>query len=480
MRTLLAALAWLVLLSSAVALADDACLSGVSSLGDRRGLESLRADVDASCPCASAASRGAYQRCARAVIRDAVDAGTLRQRCRSTATRIVRGAVCGSTDVACGRFKPAARDPRSCRVKKPARCHDSGRFDEEPCANETHCADVVDWTASTCIDVRASGPFDPGVRVVPFTKQTVLKYCTGGSGDCSAQPFGPGCRCGGDGECQSNVCEKQSRTLDTAIWYPAPAGSGSIQGPYDAIPDAPLAAGAAPFPLVLFSHGSCGYPYQSTFLTALLATHGFVVAAPPHPGNTVFEFPACGSPAAQVSSAAERPADVIFVLDQMLAADQDPGSPFYGAIDESRVGMSGHSFGGFTTYLVVAEDARFRVALPMAPAVPGSPVLTVPSLTMLGSIDSVVSDPTIRAAYDAAHTPKFSVEIADAGHYAFSNFCFPSPDCNPPTTLTQDEAHELVVRYALPFLEVYLAGDLRFLPFLAPPGVTGVTYDAQP
>ena len=70
----------------------------------------------------------------------------------------------------------------------------------------------------------------------------------------------------------------------------------------------------------------------------------------------------------------------------MLAADLDPGSPFYSAIDEARLGMSGHSFGGFTTYLVISLDARFITAMPLAPAVPGMPVLDVPSLTMLGAL----------------------------------------------------------------------------------------------
>ena len=37
-----------------------------------------------------------------------------------------------------------------------------------------------------------------------------------------------------------------------------------------------------PFPLVLFSHGFCGYRQQSSFLTTTIASWGFVVAAPTH------------------------------------------------------------------------------------------------------------------------------------------------------------------------------------------------------
>jgi predicted dienelactone hydrolase len=268
--------------------------------------------------------------------------------------------------------------------------------------------------------------------------------------------------------------------LQTTVWYPASAGSGPIDPGTGGVLDAPLDPSGGPYPLLVFSHGSCGFPNQSTFLTARLATYGFIVVAPPHPGNTLLEFPSCGTAAAQLTSFIERPHDVVFALDTMLAANDDVSSPFHGAIDPARLGMSGHSFGGLTTYLAVGIEPRFKVALPMAPAVIGTPILTIPSMNMFGDIDSLVNLPAIRTAYANAHAPKFLVEIADTGHYAFSNGCFPSPDCAPPATLTQDEAHERVLRYALPFLEVYLAGDERFRPFLASPAGPGYALQAQP
>jgi len=339
---------------------------------------------------------------------------------------------------------------------------------------------VVDWTAGTCADVRDLGPFAPGVRIITFTKQSEYTYCQGGTGNCTMAPYGPGCACGMASSCQSGVCTQQSRALQTSIWYPAPPGSGPIDGGTGGVLDAPLDPSAGPYPLPMFSHGSCGYPNQSKFLTPLIASYGFVVAAPPHPGNTLSEFPACGTGQAQVASAIERPQDIVHVTDEMLAADLDPGSPFFNAIDEARIGMSGHSFGGFTTYLVIPLDARFITAMPLAPAVPGMPVLDVPSLTMLGQIDSVVNNPAIRNAYTNALPPKHLVEIKSAGHFAFSDLCFPGPDCNPPATLTQDEAHDAVLRYALPFLRVYLAGDESFRPFLAAPAGPGVVYQQEP
>ena len=142
--------------------------------------------------------------------------------------------------------------------------------------------------------------------------------------------------------------------------------------------------------------------------------------------------------------------------------------------------MSGHSFGGLTTYRTIPLEPRFKVAVPMAPAVVGSPVLDVPSLTMLGQIDAVVPLAPIRTAYENALPPKYLVEIANTGHFAFSDGCFASPDCNPPATLTQAEAHDDVRRWVLPFLKVYLAGDASFMPFLVPPAGPGFVLQSEP
>jgi predicted dienelactone hydrolase len=310
------------------------------------------------------------------------------------------------------------------------------------CPQQTFCSDVVTWTAGTCLDPRAAGAYGVGVRIVHLVKDSVVNPGT-------------------------------DRVLDTAVWYPIAPTSDPVDPTYQGVMNAPLLLDGAPYPLVMFSHGSCGYPAQSTFLMTELASRGYVIAAPPHPGNTINEFPTCGTGPAQAASAQERPSDIRFALDQLLAANQDGSSPFFSAIDPDRIAMSGHSFGGFTTYLAQNQDSRFKAAIAMAPAASPTFKLTVPSLTMFGTIDSVVNLPNIRSAYANSSAPKLEVEIEHAGHYAFSNACFPSTDCNPPTTLTQDEAHALVERYVLPFLQRYLIGDAAAEPFfhVAPPGV---------
>jgi predicted dienelactone hydrolase len=431
--------------------AQDACLNGAATLGDQRALAALQAAIAGDCPCASfsgAAGRHHYLGCAREEITKAVRADALRAECEKTARATVRGTACGSKRVPCGIDAPPA-DDATCRLaaaKGTHACADRRGLLETPCNAAMSCADVVQWTAGTCIDPRQPGPYGVGVRTVEMTKDSVVSPGT-------------------------------PRVLDTIVWYPTAAGAGPVDPTLHGVVNAPMDLSAAPYPLLMFSHGSCGYPAQSTFLTPLLASYGIVVAAPPHPGNTIFDgLTNCGTTSALIASLQERPSDIIFATDQLLAASADDTSPFFDGIDPQRIGMSGHSFGGLTTYLVTARDARYRIAVPMAPATLNNSALTVPSLTMFGDADTVVNLNNIRAAYDRSGAPKIEVVIAHTGHYAFSDGCFPSADCNPPTTLTQSEAHADVQRWVVPFVLRYLVGDLRDEPFLdnVPPGVSAM------
>jgi dienelactone hydrolase len=442
------ALLALVLTLRAPTRADDACLAGASALGDERAFVTLRSRLEATCPCATAKGRSPWRHCARGVLATTISDATLRGACFDAGKDLIKGADCGSKGAPCGRVPESGAV--SCRVKLARACRDRDHIDQASCADLDFCTDAVEWTAGTCSDVRVPGAFGVGVMVLPFVKQSV-------------------------------VDPTQTRELDTLVWYPTTAGAGSIDGAYQGVLDAPLDPSGAPYPIVLFSHGSCGFPSQSNFLWPLVASRGFVVVAPPHPGNTIFEFPSCGSPQSVVASAQERPKDMSFVLDQMLALNVQAGSPFFGALDQNAIAMTGHSFGGYTTYLVATQDPRITVAVPLAPAVPGThPVLTVPSLSMISTLDSYVNDDQVRMQYAAAAAPKYLVELHDTGHFAYSDGCFPSSDCNPPTTLTQDEAHVEVLRWVIPFLERYLKGDASFAAFFDPPVPPDETFEAAP
>ncbi len=420
--------------------AQDACLGEASALGDQRALAELRAGIDAACPCTGVGGAGAYRRCAKPLLADALATGALRAECAERAAADVKSASCGTAKSPCGAFA-AETATATCRIRKPAACQTRKGVVATACLAETHCSDVVAWTAGICLDARDAGPWRAGARQLVFTKPSVVN-------------------------------PSATRTLDTVVWYPT-LGTGPTDSGTGGILDAPLDA-TSPRPIVLFSHGLCGVPTQSKFLTVLLATYGYVVVAPSHPQSTAADCLAGTSNL--VASALERPVEVSSVLDQMLAANDTPGSPFSGALDASRVAMSGHSFGAFTTFKVAAQDARIDVAIPLAgyPAPP--PVLGMPLLGMIGLLDTLVSPTGFEGAWQAATGEKVLVELEHAGHYAFSDVCLPGfpVDCNYPTTLSQDEAHALVLRYVLPFLEQHLRGDASRAAFFATPAPAGV------
>jgi predicted dienelactone hydrolase len=246
----------------------------------------------------------------------------------------------------------------------------------------------------------------------------------------------------------------QPRALATRFWYPIGRSGGKSEQPQK---DAPVLRKR--WPLVIFSHGSCGTPDQSPFFTAGLASWGFVVAAPPHPGNTTFELGVCNEPQAFNDSFLNRVADVRFVIDQILAAGA--GSPFARRINPRRIGMSGHSFGGQTTLRVLAAEPRVRAGVALAPTAMNIGDLRIerPTMVIAGAIDSITPfDVDARGAYALLEGPRFLVQIANTGHCAFAGACFAlfcGKGCDP-TNLSPEEARSATLRWAVPFFLRYV------------------------
>ena len=199
--------------------------------------------------------------------------------------------------------------------------------------------------------------------------------------------------------------------------------------------DAELAEGL--FPFIAFSHGFGGHRRQSTFLCTHLASHGYVVGAVGHSGNTVtgmlelmMQIQA-GAPLPDAIETAQRfielrPADVRFMIDRVVAGAGDVGQ----AIDVGRIGMSGHSFGGWTTLMVTAADRRIRAALPLAPAGGASPLpaeplrdalrfdwgRAVPTLYLVAERDSLLPLEGMRELREKTPEPRRLAVLLDADH----------------------------------------------------------------
>ena len=243
-------------------------------------------------------------------------------------------------------------------------------------------------------------------------------------------------------------------------------------------------------PVVMFSHGNGGMRYQSYFLMEYLASHGFVVVAPDHYGNTLFDM--------NTSTHAElifrRPEDIVDGFDHLIGAEM-----FQGCIDPSAgYAMIGHSFGGYTTIALsgalldtdetasfcatapnswlcddVAEfaadngagvydrsDSRIWAGVPLAPA--GYEALfahldkiEIPMLYMGGGKDtSTAMAWSVLPLYEGVLARKWLVEFPTAGHYSFTNACDIAPiydDCGE-GYLPPPEAHKLINELTAAFL----------------------------
>jgi predicted dienelactone hydrolase len=150
----------------------------------------------------------------------------------------------------------------------------------------------------------------------------------------------------------------RDRPIRTSIWYPVATGSRLTAILDSSLPfkvplvaeNAPVAVTGHRYPLILLSHGTGGSSIQMMWLGHYLASHGYVVAALNHHGNT-------GSEPHMAPQGFllywERPLDLSVVIDRLLA---DP--TFGAAIDTSRVGAAGFSLGGYTVLAIAG--ARFN------------------------------------------------------------------------------------------------------------------------
>jgi predicted dienelactone hydrolase len=218
-------------------------------------------------------------------------------------------------------------------------------------------------------------------------------------------------------------------------------------------------------PVVVFSHGYLGCATQSKFLMEALASHGYWVVAPQHNDATCrgahsgqpragsHRTPSFFKPEAwSDSSFVDRAEDVRAVIDA-IARD----SALASRLDLDRLALVGHSLGGYTVVGLAGGWASWR--LPHVRAVLAlSPYtepfvkhntlgqLSAPIMYQGGTLDWGITPFLERAngTYDESPAPKYFVDFAGAGHFAWTDF--PSP------------LHDRIIEYSLAFLDYYVRG----------------------
>ena len=198
----------------------------------------------------------------------------------------------------------------------------------------------------------------------------------------------------------------------------------SVAYPSGGVRNVPVARGR--FPLVVFSHGFAGFRDQSSFLTAWLASWGFVVAAPDHHSRDLTKV--LGGAAGDTTDIG----DLRATATMMKTRSEARRSRFHRHVDSSRIAAVGHSAGGAASEAWAAKDSRVTTFVGLAgatvgafgetPSGPGSTVPKKPGLLMAGTEDQVVASSDMIAAYRALKRPKRLV-LVGGGHHAFSDLC---------------------------------------------------------
>jgi pimeloyl-ACP methyl ester carboxylesterase len=176
---------------------------------------------------------------------------------------------------------------------------------------------------------------------------------------------------------------------------PATAFEHLVRMPTHAAVALPFAPMAARCPVLVFSHGRCGFRQHNTVQVEELVSHGFVVATIDHPhvasgvlfpdGRIVpFDprllppWPRSSDPAHGLDFedvVAYLVEDLRFVLDRLHDLDRaDPLDAMTDRLDLDRVGVFGPSLGGRVAATAALADDRIRAALFMDVAMPAGVV----------------------------------------------------------------------------------------------------------
>lgn len=246
----------------------------------------------------------------------------------------------------------------------------------------------------------------------------------------------------------------QERTIPVEIWYPAndsfigqdlrketqdtySMAPGFPDSPQTAVRDAEARTGS--FPLIVFSHGFAGHRRQTTHLCCHLASHGYVVIAPDHVGNTLMDIMSLAGKMQKKGFANikdliktfkdDRPKDSILCIDEMLAGRFDL------SIDPESIGICGHSFGGWTSLASATQDPRIKAIVPLAPAGGKSEQAIsngvdfsfdkihfqneVPCLFLVADKDTLLPLDSMHDLYQQTPQPKRMLILENSDHFHF-------------------------------------------------------------
>lgn len=242
------------------------------------------------------------------------------------------------------------------------------------------------------------------------------------------------------------------KTITADLWYPAVDGASGTFARYALLPtayfdskvaieDAPINT-AGSFPFVVYSHGSGGQSFVASFLTEDIASHGYVVLSANHDGNTAADQ-LLGTSVSQDQNDYLRPNVVEAEINWALAQSSGKANAYpalKGAIDEARIGLVGHSYGGYTVLATagghsgpagtIAPDPRIKAVVGQAPYTRrlSDAELTgikIPVMLIVGTKDITTPlELDSQRPFDLITGPPVVLAVmTDAAHQSFTDVC---------------------------------------------------------
>lgn len=300
------------------------------------------------------------------------------------------------------------------------------------------------------------------------------------------------------------LTREEGDAIATALGLPSFAFRHLVRVKTHSITDAPIEERAAPWPLVIFSHGyDVGYESQNSVQMEALASHGYVVASIAHPyeaGAVVFPdghvvrthasrdtagarllAPVAAKFGTETDTAALREvvatmqrrmkldasmtrwtADTRFVLDRLatLTAPGAAGGLWPGRVDATRVGIFGMSFGGATAANFCTVDPRCVAGINLDGMTFGE-ATTVPMPRPFLFATSAPNGHLHDLFYERARAPAVRMRVAGSHHLDYTDFGFVSPLFATMGILggiPAREMHAIMNEVVLGFLDEHLRG----------------------
>lgn len=235
-----------------------------------------------------------------------------------------------------------------------------------------------------------------------------------------------------------------------------------------------LPEGGGAVPLVVVAHGFQLPVSQYEVTTRHLAGFGFVACTADYPAGFI-------------PNHANGAKDLLGAIDYLLGASKAAGNPLSGRIDESQIGLTGHSLGGKLSVLAAAADARVRAVLGLDPVDSSmlcSPTdcpdasdklpLPIPTAFLGETLDSTATGfgqacapaaDNFQTFYAKASAPSLEVTLIGANHMSFlddpSTCGTVCSFCKQPTK-PHAELIAVTRAYLVAFFSRHLRGELGY------------------